>query len=401
MLHGFQDERGAPLLYDPSGLLRLAAARCGGGIPDDFGAGMALAQLCAAFEAVRAGQTAFGKLRTQSILLDSLVKAFRLSAYLRRFPEIRSVELSRPIIIVAPFRTGTTFLHRLLANDPESRWPRFWEVAFPPPAEDRFDPSVRGFSDDTRMADAKAALRTLDRASPSLGRLHPMRVDLPEECFGLLETSLMSHSFLFYADVPSYLDWLDGRGQDDWRSAYEIYANQLRLLQWCNPGRRWLLKSPVHLWHIDKLLAAVPSAHLIQLHRDPVAVLRSFCHLLWVHRKMMCKSPTPEAIGRQALGYMKMALDRAVATRRGPGMTNVIDLDFDALTRDPLGCARTLYRRMGDELSAQAEAAMARWLAEAEPRQPRDDPDLAGFGLDGRDARDVFAAYDGLRADAT
>ena len=40
-------------------------------------------------------------------------------------------ERFRPIIITGLFRTGTTYLHNVLAADPESRAARTWELAHP------------------------------------------------------------------------------------------------------------------------------------------------------------------------------------------------------------------------------------------------------------------------------
>jgi hypothetical protein len=394
MLHTFPDPGGPPLLYAPAGLLRLAAARCGLNVPGDLDVLAALEKLCAGFEAARPNQTSFGKLHTQALLLDALAKRLRLADYLTRFPEIRATAVPQPIIIVAPFRTGTTFLHRLLSRDPASRWPRVWEIAFPAPAAPRWRGETRYFADDARVAAGSAALRILDRASPALSRLHPMSGDLAEECFGLLETSLMSHSFLFYAELPSYAAWLDSCGEAEWRTAYERYADQLRLLQWWFPGRRWVLKSPVHLWHLEALLAVLPDAHVVQLHRDATAVMHSFHQLLSAHRDMMCKPTPAAAIGDQAVRYMTSALDRAVAARRRIDAARFIDIGFDDLMADPAHCVRTIYRRVGQDVTPEAEAAFAAWLARETPGPRRDGPSLDGCGAARRDLRDAFAAYD-------
>ena len=363
MLHGFSENGDRTRrLYSPAGLLGLAASRCGcphAAAPADVAG---LERLCAAFEAARPDQTAFGKFHTQSILLDALTKRFRLAEYERRFPEIRDADPPDPIFIVAPFRTATTFLHRLLSCDPDHRAPRMWEVAYPPPAE----PDLRGdagyLTGDARIARATAALRTLHRAAPALERLHPMAAGLAEECFGLLETSLLSHSFMFYADVSSYLDWLDTRDEEDWRAAYDIYAAQLRLLHWWYPGRRWVLKSPVHLWNLDVLLHTFPLATVIQLHRDPANATHSFRSLLTAYRQVMCKTADPVAIGAEVARYTCAALERAVTARRRFDASRFIDLEFADLISDPMTCVQAIYARIGAWLTPAAAAAMGRFM---------------------------------------
>ena len=344
MLHRFEDSDGTQRLYAPAELVRLAAARCG--LPEAAGqaGGPALEQLCAAFEAARPQQTTFGKLHAQAILLDSLGKRLGLADYLQHFPQIRVEPLPSLVFIVAPFRTGTTFLHRLLACDPENRWPRIWEVAYPPPSEPHLRADPRYFAEDARIEVAAAALRTLHRASPALNRLHPMSPNLADECFGLLETSFLSHSFMFYAELSPYLHWLDARDGADWRAAYQTYAVQLRLLQWWYPGQRWVLKSPVHLWNLDILLETFPQAFVIQLHRDPGDAMGSFCRLLASYRQVMCKAAVPAATGAQARRYMRQVLQRAVAARRRADASRFIDLRFADLMRDPISSIQSDLR---------------------------------------------------------
>ena len=55
--------------------------------------------------------------------------------------------IKRPIFITGMPRSGSTFLHELLAEDSENRAPRVWEVMFPLPTESewskKLDPRVR------------------------------------------------------------------------------------------------------------------------------------------------------------------------------------------------------------------------------------------------------------------
>jgi hypothetical protein len=52
----------------------------------------------------------------------------------------------------------------------------------------------------------------------------------------------------------------------------------MRLLQYLQlgcPSRRWVLKSPDHIFALEGLLAVFPDAVFIQTHRDPLEVLKS------------------------------------------------------------------------------------------------------------------------------
>ena len=59
-----------------------------------------------------------------------------------------------------------------------------------------------------------------------------------------------------------------------------------------------MLKSPLHLYSIDALLAVFPDARIIQTHRDPGTVAGSGCSLAEVLRTLYTMHPDPRLIGR-------------------------------------------------------------------------------------------------------
>lgn len=55
---------------------------------------------------------------------------------------IAASRIQRPIFITGMPRSGSTFLHELLAEDPANRAPRVWEVMFPVPFESQLSSNV-------------------------------------------------------------------------------------------------------------------------------------------------------------------------------------------------------------------------------------------------------------------
>jgi hypothetical protein len=304
-----------------------------------------------------------GRRRAQKLLIETLVKRLRVEAHLARDPSIRTIRLASPIFLVAPFRTGTTFLHRLLAQDPAHRTVRLWEALQAPPAE----PLLRGdpdyFRKDPRVEVARRYLETRERYSPLMAAIHPTHVDAPEECFGLLETSLLSHSFMFYAPVTEYLDWLGRRAAEDWSAAYALYADQLRLLQWWSPAERWVLKTPFHLWAVDALCGTFPDALVVQQHRSPAECVASFCSLVAEAYAPIVTRVDRQQIGRMSMSYLHEALARNARARARLPARRFIDIDYGDLMRDPIGCARRVYEAAGAPLTDDIERRMREWLA--------------------------------------
>jgi|KBSSwiStaDraftv2_1062776.scaffolds.fasta_scaffold179421_2 hypothetical protein len=359
----------------------------------------------AAFEAACRGfageaprLTPLGRTRAAHVLRESLAKLLRVRSYVDRFPAIADAKLERPIFIVAPFRTGTTFLHRLLAQDPQLRWLHTWEGTLAPPAEPelRLDPTY--FDLDGRIATVERSLERLHRMNPRLRDVHATGARLPEECFGLLETAFTAHSFVFYGCVPDYFEWLDRCSEAHWLESYRLYALQLALLQWWSPSARWVLKSPVHLWNLDALLGVFPDALIVLLHRDPLCCVPSFCRLLATHHAFAYRRIDEHAIGALAHDYTRKVLARAAGARSRFPAERFLDLDYEGLLSDPLECVRCVYGRAGTELTVVAEERMRDWLAQQPLPATGREYSAAQYGLDARALARDFQDWSTVRA---
>ena len=95
----------------------------------------------------------------------------------------------------------------------------------------------------------------------------------------------------------------------------------LQLLQWQKrqrgePVRPLVLKTPAHLGYLDALLAEFPDAHVVHIHRDPVAHDRvgrqSLNTTLW---RTHADDVDPHGSGAQWLERMGWTSDRAMAVR--------------------------------------------------------------------------------------
>src|ERR1700692_1134890 len=69
--------------------------------------------------------------------------------------------IQRPVFITGMPRSGSTFLHELMAEDPANRAPRVWEVMFPIPGQSSTRSNV-----DPRVRKAEASLWWFRRLAP-------------------------------------------------------------------------------------------------------------------------------------------------------------------------------------------------------------------------------------------
>lgn len=282
-------------------------------------------------------------------LVEALGTRLRLRALERAQPEIEALTLPPVVVIAGVQRTGTTKLQRLLAADPEARALRSWEALDPVPR-----PGEGRGQGHRRRLRAALAQRGLAYLAPDFFAIHPVEADAPEEDVLLLDLSFMSQTPEATLYVPSYARWLEAQ---DHAPAYELLRRLLRALTWQQPGRRWVLKTPEHMEHLDALLAVFPGATVVQTHRDPLETMASFCSMVAHGRGVFSDSVDPHEVGRHWLRKVRRMGLRALQIRkRHPD--RFVDVAYAELVRDPLAQIERIYAAQGEALGFRARAAM-------------------------------------------
>lgn len=129
--------------------------------------------------------SAIGRLTQRQRLVGSLAARLRMQDYLKRYPEIRDIEITNPVVIVGFPRTGTTMLQRILANDPRFFAAYWYEVRFPSPF-----PGWDFEGPDPRIPAAEAEVEAYIKAVPDLAAMHPFTATGADE-----EVLLLEHCF--------------------------------------------------------------------------------------------------------------------------------------------------------------------------------------------------------------
>ena len=146
-----------------------------------------------------------------------------LAAERERHAEIGRQNVVRPVFIVGINRTGTTFLHRLMA-----RADRFWSIR----AFEYVEPVIPG-GDYARLAgtpeDPRRALAAdVFEASgiiDSFAGTHYIGIDEPEEDIPILRLSFRAWMFATRYRIPQYERWLEASG------SREAYRHHRRVMQ--------------------------------------------------------------------------------------------------------------------------------------------------------------------------
>jgi len=371
----------------PAALLREAAASAGADVGlDDEPLGSALARLTAALRA-NDRLTLLGRWAAHADLRALLANRTRILAAAGR-RGAADQPIVRPIFITGLPRTGTTLLHRLLAQDPRHRAPLTWEI---------MQPAARLAASPGRQAAAIARAETqlcwFRNLAREVDSAHTLGALEAEECIAITAHSLMSPRFHTMYWIPEYEHWLQSV---DKTPAYAMHRRFLEQLQSGAPPGRWVLKAPAHLESLDALLRIYPDAIVVQTHREPHTAMGSVANLTRILQSAFQTPPEPRRIGDQVMRRWSRILRTGLAQRpalRGRG-ARFVDVDYDALVSDPIAALQPVYAAAGSELTPDGEARMRAYLASAaSSRAPVHEYDGEVYGVTQARVQREFADY--------
>jgi Sulfotransferase family len=328
-----------------------------------------------------------GRVATRWDVVRFLSNLLRLFDEEQRAPEILARPVDRPIFISGLPRSGTTFLHSLLAEDPANLVPRVWQLIHPYPL------SNAEAGPDRRAQRVARQLRLFGMLAPDFRRMHPIDAGSPQECSEITAHVFTSLRFDTTYHIPDYRRWLDATGHCD---AYRFHKRFLQHLQHQTAdGGRWVLKCPDHVFALDAIRDVYPDARLVFVHRDPLAVLLSVARLTETLRRPFTRSIDKTEIGRQDSDRWLAATELMIAAAQEKRFAEpILHVHYLDLVRDPVGTVAALYGHFGDTLHPDAAARIGR-LVEAKPNggYGAHGSRLEEYGLDAALERERYARY--------
>lgn len=331
--------------------------------------------------------TLMGRLMARNDIILWLSTRLQVTETLKRHPQILDQDIIDPMFIVGLPRSGTSILFELLSQDPDVGVPLMWEALQPCPP-----PQAATYTTDPRIEQADKLFTQWNRVAPEFASMHEMRGDIPAECGLLMAGSFVSDHCASLHQTSSYSAWCMTA---DFQPVYEYHKTILKILQWKNPRKRWLLKAPEHQVHLDTLMQVYPDARIVQTHRDPLKCMASTASLMGTLYYMRSDQPfNAQQFENIIMGEATAQRLEHVMEQRQSGVVpaeSISDSRYQDLMDDPMACIAGIYSHFGMDLSEAASKRMLEYLQ----RKPQGKFGQHRYAVDARRTRDraLFKRY--------
>jgi omega-hydroxy-beta-dihydromenaquinone-9 sulfotransferase len=268
------------------------------------------------------------------------------------FPAYKTHPVEKPLFILGNFRSGSTFLHRLLSRDVGNFTSlRTWDIFITPSVTQRKLAALLARLDRLVGSPIRRALRAIDARGLGKVRIHKISLFDPEEDENILlhiwSTFFVSFMFPFLDTLPPYQFFDDALPAKDRQRIMGFYRSMLQRHLYATGARHFVAKNPAFSAKIATLKEFFPEARIIYLVRNPLDMLPSTISWLtyaWgVFSVLQERYPYRSEILELTQYWYRHPLDWLDAN---PSPNHLI-LKYDDLISNPEPILRAFYRQFG------------------------------------------------------
>ncbi len=243
-----------------------------------------------------------------------------------------------PVFILGHWRSGTTYLHELLSEDPQFCYVTLWHTMLPDsyPLLEPMKHFMAKFLPSTRPMDNMA-----------------VDIDGPyEEEAGIAVLSPWSffHAFHFPKNAEEQYEksihytGLSEIEKEEWDRSYFDF---MKTVSYTNKGKRLLIKDPANTARIPTLLQLFPDAKFIHIKRNPYKVYLSMVKMRNnVPRKLALQKYDKEVIEQQVINDYKRLMTAFFEQKKMIPLDNYVEISYEELVKNPLEQVKKIYKKL-------------------------------------------------------
>jgi len=311
------------------------------------------------------------------------------------FPQYRENKSPDPIFIIGNYRSGSTFLHRLLLRDEQFTCLKAWEIYFAPALFHRS--LIRSILKVSKLVGSpiQKAVASFDGMMNEIYTMHKTGLYTYEQDSQLFYHTWSSYNIFAVSPFPELARRYIYYDQDvphlERKKQFGYYKEVLNRHMYLHPDQRYLAKNPDFSPVVETLLETFPNAKFINLVRPPEQMIPSSINL-WAHNWRAYGTPEEEfpqidVIKEHASHWY--CYPHQVLADLPPDRYQVVF--FENLVGDPEAEVNRIYKQMGLELSDEFQSILNDVTVESRNYTEFGNYSLERMGLDIESLKREFA----------
>lgn len=253
-----------------------------------------------------------------------------------------SVVTTSPVFILGHYRSGTTYLHKLLASTGSFAYVSYYDMLCPN--------SSLLFAKSLKVV-LQFIINKLNIKTPFFNKAIPSLDEPAEEERFLINKGSRYTDYWRFVFPLSWNKWSSCAERCEelnyfqhWRKEY---VDLLKLATYKHKGKQLILKSPPNTERIRQLLEIFPSAKFIYIERNPYHVFYSACNLWQKAIKKFClQDISDEQIEELVFTHYAQLIDGYEKNKILIPTGNLIELKYEDLEADPLSNLERIFESL-------------------------------------------------------
>lgn len=311
------------------------------------------------FKAITAGRPIDAGYRTKATLTKCvcrLLSAFASIQNSRYAHKLLNSPLEHdPVFILGHWRSGTTFVHNVLACDKHFGYCTTYQTVFPHLmmwGQPFFKKTMSWLMPDHRPTDNME-----------------LAVDLPqEEEFALSNmTELNYYNFWYFPkSMQEYADkylLMNDLTDEELRTFEQVFTKLIKISLWNTGGTQFLSKNPPHTGRVKELVKMFPNAKFIYLMRNPYTVFEStrsfFTNTI---KPLQLQNIGTEELEQNILSIYTKLYHKYEADKACIPAGNLIEVKFEDFEADAMNMTEHIYSTLDLPGFNEARAAIEAYV---------------------------------------
>ncbi len=314
------------------------------------------------------------------------------------YPEYMHQEIKQPIFIIGNFRSGTTFLHRLLLKDGQFTSFKAYEIYVTPSIVQRRLLQWVLWLNSFIGNPIRKIVDAVENYGAKYSHIHNIRLTEAEEDDQLLFHIWSTYSLLAFFPFPKLIKnyiYYDKDTSDDQKARdMTYYYDVLKRHIYASGGKRLISKNPPQSSKVRTLHQKFPDAKFINIVRNPLKVIPSSVSMFSAHCQTYGDPEDEYTLqdtmieqGKHWYLYPHQYLKRLPAEQYAV-------VRYKDLVEDPKAAIETIYQHFGIQLSQEYAKTLQREAEKAKSYKSKHKYSLQAMGLSQKRIAKEFSAAD-------